>query len=1555
MSTLQSPKSPRQRRVRKSIAYMPAPDVTFDKENTEHGTTTTGGIIKKNNRKPRSKSLGPGGLEALKEDAGNRQKLTPVVKSILKPTIPLTPPKPIPPHPNLRKSSPSKSKTGASPQKSPGRSPQKRTAEESTRVSGDLRHSGLENLPNPFDESSSQDLARGSLPQDTQVAVRTEEEQHAAAKERERKEVIERRDARRKSLANRRVSFAPEATLHTWDVIELGEDATTSSEATNSTRRASNGSTLSASPFPQVSSSDVVGRPSTPTEQIEGPQTTTSPADQRKAHQKKRRRSSGIPPMNFNNPDDYSSSPEGSIVSEDSETQTIVKADEAVDSSDSDDNDLVEKEDSIIAVDQDDTTIHSLTSTQSTGGSSTNSSGRLEKSLRQAAEQAGTQGIEYDEHGDISMEIANDEVTNAFNPTAKQRDRISAKNLMVLEDQENFNPFSPAFKATFDKAGSHRNDEEEGETMDFTIAAGTILTGSQKSQSSPKQGRRKSTTSPRKSNGGRRRSSGGSTALADKTMDLTTAIGGIQQIQSVQEDDSVNDDEDLTMEFTSAIGGIMDRNMTDSSDRRSAASDDQLAGRQLLLEGNRRVSASSMMSDEDMDMTMAMGGILPSITERTEPSEDGTREMDITAAIGALLPRDLKTDNRAEAKALMEQEAEHGQLTKSPFEKQAASVVDRHDEVAPLVIATLNTGSPSPISAQTRNARRNGGLRASTTPKSSSLHSTPVKPPATPSKQVTPQPPSRPTTPGKTPPAKNVAMRTSSPKKLFKAEIKKATSSTPTLSVPALKFSQDVSTGLATPSVVLKPRARRISGLGIDKGGLGSPRVTALLDRRASIGEIAQSFTPQGKPETGVRFDDPVLMQAELANERAEEERRESGRGILQMEADLPAEDEEKDATTNLRDMIQSLTPKKNKLKGRKSLHVGAARGLLGKRPAELDEDEDDDPSPKRLMGNDRSPVKSIRLPAPPSKTETTGRSLKAPRFSLGVASGNGPIHTPTTGTFTGVGENATTPKNHTRFKDTDLVLSAAKPPVSFNEKLAGASAATVAVADNEDRIHLQDFLNMTSIRFMELTTTKRRHTIAPNNGLEDSLKISELTGGSEGQGDQLRDFESCVVAGACTVPMLELYQHSCRELKKYISEGRSIVREIEADTFEENPALFQEYLSAAPEVKSIMDNQFKNVKTHARLLSKAMWYEWRMKLLDGLKDGLLRINQDMGNDAEILEQQEQLLESVMPGLILEHKQLKPEAETLQAEADEMAGCDQEELGDAREKLAFVDEELEAKRKAVADLQTQLIEQENRIEHATERKQECLGEIKEAERLREECRGWSGSEVASLKANVDALEHSHGWTITTAADSSLTLTYSSSLQLFLVPSSFAPNNGSTSPASRSNSPISLSYIADTNPYHPAALSTEKRFFLQIMRVRLQCLTQCETPVGDVLSFVSSTWDHSCSISKQVQGLNLTHITVPEIQSDEVLSVRATILLRKMETKVEAVFEVRIGGEGLEIETDVKTVAKVVYGEGLNEGKMGDFLAQKIGKERLGWAKAIHELEGRLVARGKQEK
>jgi len=415
--------------------------------------------------------------------------------------------------------------------------------------------------------------------------------------------------------------------------------------------------------------------------------------------------------------------------------------------------------------------------------------------------------------------------------------------------------------------------------------------------------------------------------------------------------------------------------------------------------------------------------------------------------------------------------------------------------------------------------------------------------------------------------------------------------------------------------------------------------------------------------------------------------------------------------------------------------------------------------------------------------------------------------------------------------------------------------------------------------------------------------------------------------------------------------------------------------MSAPPDVKPIMDNQFKNVKTNARLLSKAMWYEWRMKLLDGLKEGLVTVGEGMEEDDRSLTQQEQLLNPVLPGLVEEHDKLESQVHIAQAQANELADCDQDELKDARDSLVVIQSDLEAKQNLVSELQDRLREREDSLEDVLTRKQECVEEIKEAEKVRQDCRGWSVAEVAVLQGTVpvpqffllpkpshlhDAidkvtgLESAHGWTITSTAGPAISMNYARTLSLLFTPSAFLPNDSEMKTTSDTESaPISLSYIADAHERHPEPLTTEKRFFIQIMRAQLQCLQQSSTKVKDLLAFVSESWKVACSIAEEARKLGVRYIAEPTITADEVMAVRAIILLRAMRTKVEVCFEVRVrSGEGVAgLGMGVKSSARVVYGEGLNEQKIGEFLESRTAAG--GWGRAVGELEERLIARGRK--
>lgn len=791
-------------------------------------------------------------------------------------------------------------------------------------------------------------------------------------------------------------------------------DSTTS---TNSTRRASEmSSAYDEKTSAQTEQGDVI--------------VAASPADGHAQQKKRRRRSSVIPPMNFNNPDDaYSSSPmTGSSDSGDD-------ADAAEDSGDdtaTPDVFTAAQEDAIIA-----------------GHSNQNDA--------------------QDE--DVSMEMANDEITAAFKPWVKQvmESAMESRHLLLPPEQENINPFSPAFKTGTATAmvSPARSDVTGNDdmSMDITRAIGGIV------KQKP-TGRRQSVRS-------RRRSSGASSA-GGETMEFTTAIGGIQsQNADVEEDSHADTNEDLSMEFTAVLGGIQ--------------------GRQLPAQQSpsQREEVDEEDDDADMEMTTAIGGIVRQPTALSMIQEEATEiEMEMTTAIGGILPTSVETPTSA----LPIVASAPSTNTPDIFTPRPAISGSKRKS-----IVASETGSPS-ISTRSPRSRAQA--------KNDSFLPTPSKSPATPSRRNVARS-TRPITPGKTPPAKSTALqREAEPKKLFQQELSVAekTGFTPT-GARTLRFDATAENTMANAYASMSPAKRRMSGLGFDKEGLGSPRVAALLDRRASIGEQAGTFTPSKAGARMIRFEDPKVMEAEIVREHQDEERRESAQYILEQEAEG---DEDYDHTATLKEAIGNMTPKKTpqkkNLKGRKSLAPGGALGLLGKRPRELD-DSDEDGTPRGLQGRESSPVKRIRLQAPPTKQETIGR-LTNPALSFESVRASTPMAEVAENTL-----NATTPKHKGYFKDAELLPSAQKPvPTMGQQRISEADLAEEA--EVVEKIHLQDFLNMTSIRFMELNTTKRRHTVMPNgDGKADHAK--EET-------DPVKRFEDAVVAGACTIPLLELFQHVC-------------------------------------------------------------------------------------------------------------------------------------------------------------------------------------------------------------------------------------------------------------------------------------------------------------------------------------------------------------------------------------------------------------------------------------------
>lgn len=443
------------------------------------------------------------------------------------------------------------------------------------------------------------------------------------------------------------------------------------------------------------------------------------------------------------------------------------------------------------------------------------------------------------------------------------------------------------------------------------------------------------------------------------------------------------------------------------------------------------------------------------------------------------------------------------------------------------------------------------------------------------------------------------------------------------------------------------------------------------------------------------------------------------------------------------------------------------------------------------------------------------------------------------------------------------------------------------------------------------------------------------------------------------------------------------MIRSIEAETYEENPPLFREYVTAPPEIRVIMDNQFRNAKTHARLLSKATWYEWRMKLLEGLKEGLHRHVADMKADDELLSKREELLGSTVPPLVEKHASLEQEATNLQQLVEEMESCDQDELRRAREKLSSIENEIEARKRELGELQAEVQEKTHIIEDGSEARLEYLAQIKNAERVKEECRGWSARDIRELKFSVQKIEYQTGWSIKSAstpaeesASPMLTMAYRDQLQIGFHPGAFATKN---SAAEKTNLPLELTSIKGKS------ISLIGSLVLQSLQQHLASIEQSKIAPQQLLRFISSAWDRTTGLENEARMLEfcgLTRLTLSD-PSDASLSLRArcTILgnaavsstpgrkgaaAKNNSTKridVDFTVRTRIDTEVKDMEQigsldfDIDVIATKVYGFGAGNklGLSGKEMQNILGKgmvrdegQTLGngvWCKAVQMLTG----------
>lgn len=1105
----------------------------------------------------------------------------------------------------------------------------------------------------------------------------TEEEQQRRERERAREEINAARAERRKSMGNRRVSFAPEATLHTWDVNgfrgngDFTGSTENSGEATPRSQRERSDSPLSELDDDEIPLPEL---PVTPARGVSGPPATPGFGDP------------SSDSMMSSSP--FTSSPGstmhdgGTITGPEMPHEEIETEPESSDSDESMDMQ---------------TATFDVQNRDLTGASM------------------------FDAIAD--EEITADGHRDERSPPLKSFFR---KPITVLGAS------GQGSSAEKQKPQVEQQDDTMGEmTMDMTRPIGGLLKSSQLAQTQEDDTMGEMTMDMTRPIGGLLNSSAPSTqqeddTMGEMTMDMTRPIGGFiknaSQPMSSQEDDTMGE---MTMDMTRPIGGLLNAQPNypklpvEELDSEDVTMDMTRPLGGILAAAQQKQQSQSIsypqlpkpdldqdMEDGDeedapMDMTVMIGGIKPTSAsapasnkpeagkDTANEEEDAEMTMDFTVNVGKILEeakaaaaaKQLSAQGQAETPVVnrvqisndgspsvvalkdlprislsktAEQAAEGSKPSeelenlKTTAKKIRTSLEKGKSPAAPRPLrrssrAKANTDSPAPepnaeVSQEPKEdtpARRSPRLALTPKKRSTRNSTTPKRTSATP-QPVAPSPLKRVQTAPETP-VKPSPLRT--------AETNDEVQGTPKIPAPA---AQSFANFLASTAVTPK---RRLSSI-VPPTGTPS-RATPRRESLSLIQSPVATFTP-------VKTSDLISALLQEKNERKQEKAKDLEERRNAIKRGL-------DETLDLTERIQAMTPRKKR----------ALESPTNSPPVQA--------TPQPPLFAEKESAKESTEPAavPVEKPAEEAPVVEKPANEDAASS--------------------EPPKIPVEFSPQPI-----PPPVYTGPKVT-----------------IEEFLQQTEIAFLDSLTAKKR----PAEPKRPS------TGSSIG-GDAESSLADRIVSGAATTQVLNMYVHGCRELKRHVSTTKKDLRALEQEANRDMPLVLQEFATVGPEGKNTIKAMMNALKNYSRGKAKSEWYVWRGQLIEALLPVLQEYNQGLKEDLKKVREWRKSTSVEAEKLKKDHNELLQEVERKVEYRERIEKSDPEKLAAAREKMASLKKAIEEKSKTLANLQHENEECEREIRDKTEKKEELERECGELRKKEEANRSMKIDEIKGYKGTV---------------------------------------------------------------------------------------------------------------------------------------------------------------------------------------------------------------------------
>ncbi|GJE85895.1 Spc7 kinetochore protein-domain-containing protein [Phanerochaete sordida] len=295
-----------------------------------------------------------------------------------------------------------------------------------------------------------------------------------------------------------------------------------------------------------------------------------------------------------------------------------------------------------------------------------------------------------------------------------------------------------------------------------------------------------------------------------------------------------------------------------------------------------------------------------------------------------------------------------------------------------------------------------------------------------------------------------------------------------------------------------------------------------------------------------------------------------------------------------------------------------------------------------------------------------------------------------------------------------------------------------------EPTISIEQFFQMTGIRFMDEITAPRRSMIHPGVLRTHNRRRSLSSSQAEAEPIPLAEY---MAAMSIEVPQLELYSVLAEDLTGWIERSKKICEQAEEDVLQMTPALFAEFALADEVEKQDLLHQLKIIKANCVGAAKSQWYDWKSEWVDRLLESAEEAFGGLENDAKFLEGMIGEAQGMLPSLRAEYAQVMEELEKEEAAVAELEKSDKEYLNDLKVSIAEQDTEIQSFKANVTEAENKLQRLQEKLDEVEGQKKELNIAIAEAQRVIQVKTESNSSEVARLKSELETLEDLHLWRV----------------------------------------------------------------------------------------------------------------------------------------------------------------------------------------------------------------